>query len=76
MVNDHHPNKNGTWCATYDYTIVLYWDQNKYKYTVPLTPNSKNAGMLRTAPGIRKYCMMTNIIENDKKSARHTKRIH
>ena len=67
MVNDHHPNKNGTWCAPFDYTIVLYWDQNKYKRTVPLTPNSKNVGMLHMAPGIRKYCMMTNIKKNDKK---------
>ena len=30
---------------------------------MPLTPGSKNVGMLRTATNTTKYCMMTNIIE-------------
>ena len=49
-VRDHYPTKNGTWSAIYNDSIVLYWDQNKYKRTLPLTPGSKNVGILHTAP--------------------------
>ena len=28
---DNKPNPRGTWCATYDDEIVLWWNQRKYK---------------------------------------------
>ena len=40
--NTLYPKRDGTWSANYNDSIVLYWDQNKFKRTIPLTPNSKN----------------------------------
>ena len=34
QAKDNAPQKNGTWCATYDNHCVLHWDQQRYTKTV------------------------------------------
>ncbi len=63
MANDLSPQLNGTWCGTYANHIILYWEQQKYKQTVPLLPNT-NVGVIYTAPGIREYANICNVLEN------------
>jgi hypothetical protein len=36
VANDRYPIRYGTWCATYDDRIVLYWDQRRYSRTAYL----------------------------------------
>jgi hypothetical protein len=33
---DKYPNANGTWCATLDDRVILFWKQQKYKKTAYL----------------------------------------
>ena len=44
----------GTWIATYDNCIILYWNQGKYKRTILLSTNT-NTPLTRTASGTRSY---------------------
>jgi hypothetical protein len=60
--NDNHPYPNGTWCATYADSIVLYWDQQQYRRTIKFLPNT-NVGVIRTAPGIQQYAPLCSLIE-------------
>ena len=55
VAKDNKPEPKGTWCATYDDAIILYWDQRKFKRTVPLDPGSTNTGCIYTAPGYRAF---------------------
>jgi hypothetical protein len=52
---DYKPNRYGTWCATYDDKVVFWWDQEKYKRTVPLDKGSSNVGTFTTAPGFSRF---------------------
>ena len=52
---DNRRIKRGTWCATYDNAVVLYWDQQKYQRTIPLDPANTNAATIRTAPGFSRF---------------------
>jgi hypothetical protein len=61
-VNDHHPQPNGTWCATYADCVILYWDQQNYQRTVKLLPHS-NVGVIRTAPGYLQYAHTCSVLE-------------
>ena len=38
MANDHHPKGRGTWTGTYNDCIEIYWNQRRYKRTIPLDP--------------------------------------
>ena len=40
----------GTWCAKYDESVVLEWQQRKYRWTVPLDPGT-NVATFFSAPG-------------------------
>jgi hypothetical protein len=51
QVVDTSTIKRGTWCATYDDSIVCHWDQQKYHMTIPLDPGSNNVGTIHTASG-------------------------
>jgi hypothetical protein len=53
--NDRSPVRNGTWCATLDDRIILFWDQQQYKKTAYLLPNRTNVGIIRSAHGTQKY---------------------
>ena len=52
---DNKPNPRGTWCATYDDEIVLWWNQRKYKQSCPIDPNETNVTTIMTAPGYNRY---------------------
>ena len=54
VVKDNYPIKRGTWCATYENEIILYWDQRKYKRTIPIDPKQSNVASITTAPGYKK----------------------
>jgi hypothetical protein len=60
--NDTHLYPNGTWCATYADSIVLYWNQQQYRRTVKLLPNT-NVGVICTAPGVQQYAHICSLIE-------------
>ena len=47
--------RRGTWCATYDNEVVLYWDQQRLKRTIPLDPEDNNIASIRTAPGFTRF---------------------
>jgi hypothetical protein len=53
--NDRYPTRNGTWCATLDDRVILFWDQQRYKKTVFLLPNRTNVGIIRSAHGTRSF---------------------
>ncbi len=53
--NDRSPVRNGTWCATLDDRIILFWDQQQCKKTTYLLPNRTNVGIIRSAHGTQKY---------------------
>jgi GAG-pre-integrase domain len=55
QMNDNFPTKRGTWCATYDDSICLQWNQRAHSITVPLDPNSSNVGTIWTIPGYTKH---------------------
>jgi hypothetical protein len=47
VANDKYPIRYGTWCATYDDRIVLYWDQRRYSRTAYLLSENSNVGVIR-----------------------------
>jgi hypothetical protein len=53
--NDRSPVRNGTWCATLDDRIILFWDQQQYKKTAYLLPNRTNVGIICSAHGTQQY---------------------
>jgi len=52
---DRYPIKNGTWCATLDHRIILFWDQQKYQKIALLMPSSNNFGVIRSKVGVKHY---------------------
>ena len=52
---DHYPHQRGTWCATYDTEVVLYWKQRSLSKTIKLDPSSTNVATIWTAPGYQRY---------------------
>ena len=42
---DNKPDPRGTWCATYDDEIVLWWNQRKYKRSYPIDPNEQMSSL-------------------------------
>jgi hypothetical protein len=66
--NDRYPIRYGTWCATYDDRIVLYWEQRKYKRTVYLLEEGSNIGMIRgvqNAKGDQEYDRLFKAFKNE-----------
>jgi hypothetical protein len=55
VANDNKPLKRGTWCATYEDQIILYWGQREFRRTIPLDPESSNVASIRTAPGYSRF---------------------
>jgi hypothetical protein len=63
-VKDKHPNENGTWCATLDDRVVLFWNQQQYKRTAYLVPETSNVGVIRSAHNPTVYAK--NLCQNGK----------
>eukprot|EP00978_Attheya_sp_CCMP212_P023149 scaffold70211_cov63-Attheya_sp.AAC.2 len=62
QANDNHPQHRGTWCATYQDSVMLQWSQRRFTRTIPYCPRS-NVGKFRSAPGVQKYAAYANVIE-------------
>ena len=62
---DNKPKPRGTWCATYDDSIELWWGQRKYKRTLPLDPKETNVGTMQSAPGYKRYSAFCSEIGED-----------
>jgi hypothetical protein len=52
---DNKPLPRGTWSATYDDSVVLWWHQRKYQLTLPLNPNGDNVATIYSNPGYKKF---------------------
>jgi hypothetical protein len=48
------------WCATYDDSICLQWNQRLHSITVPLDPKSSNVGTIWTVTGYSKHHRFCN----------------
>lgn len=53
--NDRNPICNGTWCATLDDRIILFWDQQQYKKTAYLLLNRMNVDIIYSAHDTKKF---------------------
>jgi len=62
--NDNKPQRHGTWCATYDDSIVLEWRQRQYRRTIKLDPGT-NVATIYTAPGYRRANIVCNAMVRD-----------
>jgi GAG-pre-integrase domain len=64
VYNDHTPMRHGTWCATYDDSIVLQWDQRKFTRTVRLD-KQRNVALMRSASGYQKFNAFCHAVGKD-----------
>jgi hypothetical protein len=48
-------NGRGTKCTTYHDAIILEWDNQKYKRTIPINHRTRNVGIITTPAGISEY---------------------
>jgi hypothetical protein len=51
---DNAPSPNGTWLATFADSMVLYWNQQKFRRTIKFSPGNAFVGIMRSAPGFTK----------------------
>jgi Reverse transcriptase (RNA-dependent DNA polymerase) len=71
VYNDHTPMQHGTWCATYDDSIVLQWDQRKFTRTVCLD-KQKNVALMRSASGYQKFAAFCHAVGEDEPLVAYT----
>jgi hypothetical protein len=45
----------GAKCTTYHDAIILTWSNGKHQKTIPITKQSRNVGIMTSAPGITQY---------------------
>jgi hypothetical protein len=56
VAKDNYPLPHGTWCGTFDDTIVLQWKQRRFTRTILLDVGETNVGTLYTTPpGYARY---------------------
>ena len=48
-------NGRGTKCTTYHDAIILEWDNQKFKRTIPINHKTRNVGIITTPAGISEY---------------------
>ena len=63
IAKDDLPQPKGTWCATYDDSVVLEWQQRKYCWTVPLDPGT-NVVTFFSAPGYNCFKAFVSKLNN------------
>ena len=63
IAKDDLPQPKGTWCATYDNSVVLEWQQRKYCRTVPLDPGT-NVATFSSAPGYNRFKAFVSELNN------------
>ena len=64
MSGDNTARSKGTWCATYDDTIVLHWDQNTRKRVIPLDPYT-NTATIFSSSGFQKASALASEIQEE-----------
>lgn len=52
---DNQPNPRGTWCATYEDCIEVFWDQRQFKRTIFLQKEGSNVPVIYSTPGNFKF---------------------
>ena len=52
---DNRPNPRGTWCATYEDCIEVFWDQRRFKRTIFLQKEGSNVPVIYSTPGNFKF---------------------
>ena len=62
QANDNAPQKNGTWCATYDTHCVIHWDQQRYTKTVQHDKRT-NTPRMYTLPRSTRYRKQVTALE-------------
>jgi hypothetical protein len=62
--NNNSPRARGTYLATYNDCIELYWNQKKFKKTVPYDPSS-NVATMQSAPGFRHFYAYCSEVTDD-----------
>ena len=72
---DNVPTPRGTWMATYDNCIILFWNQGKSKCTIFLSTNT-NTPSTRTASGTMSYRAYSAVIKAFKACTPHSCREH
>jgi hypothetical protein len=45
----------GTKCTTYHDAIILQWSHSEYTKTIPITKQTRNVGIITSAPGIQNF---------------------
>jgi hypothetical protein len=66
--HDRYPIRYGTWCATYDNRIELYWDQQRYKRTAYLLEEGSNVGVIRgvrNVEGDKEYDKLVKVFQSE-----------
>ncbi|CAB9519768.1 unknown protein [Seminavis robusta] len=53
VANENHPEQRGTWCATYEDAVELFWKQRQFKRVIKLSASS-NIALVRSAPAFTK----------------------
>ena len=64
QADDNYPQKHGTWCATYDDTVVLQWQQRSFTKTIAYCTRT-NVGKFRSAPGHRQFTAFCSLLEKE-----------
>jgi hypothetical protein len=55
--------KDGTWCATYNDWVEMYWNQRKYKKTIQIDPAKSNVAVMWTVGGNNAYNKISQVVE-------------
>jgi hypothetical protein len=63
--NDNHPNKNGTWCGTYEDRVVLHWNQEHSKKTILFNRSTNNVATMWTTPNNKGYISFVHKAEKN-----------
>ena len=62
QATDNHPKPDGTWCNTNSKHCIIYWNQERYEFTIPWETGN-NAGCIFFAPRTNKYHIIMEEIE-------------
>jgi Reverse transcriptase (RNA-dependent DNA polymerase) len=63
---DFRPQRDGTRCITTADAVILEWDQQTKRRTMPLRPGSTNVGIMRSAPSISRFHALCSLLKASK----------
>ena len=61
VMQDHVPDEEGTWCATYSRSVALYWNQRKFKRTIPINNRTNIPVSMSSAGATNARCSLAII---------------